>query len=49
MTFSNIHSTFNKVLNFFVEDVAPETIKFPKEEEEKEAIAKEFEKVGDQT
>ncbi|XP_067645037.1 putative nuclease HARBI1 [Eurosta solidaginis] len=45
VSLSNLHSTFNKVFSFLVEDVAPETIKFPMEEEEKEAIAREFEKI----
>ncbi|XP_067648040.1 putative nuclease HARBI1 [Eurosta solidaginis] len=43
---ANLHSTFSKVLSFLLEDVAPETIKFPKEEEQKEAAAREFEKIA---
>ncbi|XP_036317984.1 putative nuclease HARBI1 [Rhagoletis pomonella] len=46
VTLSNINLTFNKVLSFLVEAVAPESIKFPKEGVEKEAVAREFEKIA---
>ncbi|XP_017468973.1 PREDICTED: putative nuclease HARBI1 [Rhagoletis zephyria] len=46
VTLSNIHITFNKVLSFLVEAVALESIRFPKEDVEKEAIAREFEKIA---
>ncbi|XP_036332293.1 putative nuclease HARBI1 [Rhagoletis pomonella] len=46
VTLSNIHFTFNKVLSFLVEAVASESIRFPKEDVEKEAIAKEFQKIA---
>lgn len=45
MTVSNFHASFNKVLIFLVDDLAPEIIKFPDSNTEKEDIAKEFEKV----
>lgn len=45
MSLSSIHAGFNKVLQFLVNDVAPEVIKFPETNDEKELVAKEFEKV----
>ncbi|XP_036322439.1 putative nuclease HARBI1 [Rhagoletis pomonella] len=41
-----MYYTFNKVLNFFEKDVAPEAIRVPTETEEKEAIANEFKNIA---
>ncbi|XP_065365590.1 putative nuclease HARBI1 [Calliphora vicina] len=46
MSLSNLHSSFQKVLKFLLDEVAPEAIKFPQTNLEKEVIANEFKKIS---
>ncbi|XP_053959682.1 putative nuclease HARBI1 isoform X1 [Anastrepha ludens] len=46
MSLSNFYKTFNNVMNFFVKDMAPGVIRFPKDTQEKDVIAKEFENIA---
>uniref|UniRef100_A0A1I8P617 DDE Tnp4 domain-containing protein n=1 Tax=Stomoxys calcitrans TaxID=35570 RepID=A0A1I8P617_STOCA len=46
LSLSTTHSCINKVLDFLVNDVAPQVIKFPSTNEDKEYVAKEFEKIS---
>ena len=46
MSLSSIHSTFNRLLKFLVDELAPDVIKMPQTKADKAANAKEFEEVN---
>ena len=46
MSLSSIHTTFNRVLKFLVDELAPEVIKMPQTMADKATNAKEFDEVN---
>lgn len=45
ISLSAMHLSFSKVLKFITTEIAPDVIKFPESNDEKDAMANEFEEV----
>lgn len=45
MSLSSVHKLFNKVLTFFIDDIAPQEIRFPQDAVAKEEIANNFKSI----